>query len=73
MEHLRLKAAKKLGIAEIPVILATNVTEAQVKALSFDGTAPSAGPNGMKSWIGISLASIPLPALSPDRPRRLRD
>src|SRR6185369_5923155 len=30
--HLRLKAAKKLGIAEVPVILCDEWTEAQVKA-----------------------------------------
>src|SRR5262245_52348202 len=30
--HLRLKAAKKLGIAEIPVILCDEWSEAQVKA-----------------------------------------
>src|SRR5579871_6694346 len=30
--HLRLKAARKLGIAEIPVILCEEWTEAQVKA-----------------------------------------
>src|ERR1700720_3658494 len=30
--HLRLKAAKKLGITEIPVILCDEWTEAQVKA-----------------------------------------
>jgi ParB-like chromosome segregation protein Spo0J len=30
--HLRLKAAKKLGISEVPVILCDEWTEAQVKA-----------------------------------------
>jgi hypothetical protein len=30
--HLRLKAAKKLGLAEVPVILADDMTEAQIKA-----------------------------------------
>jgi ParB-like chromosome segregation protein Spo0J len=30
--HLRLKAAKKLGLAEVPVILADDMTDAQVKA-----------------------------------------
>ena len=30
--HLRLKAARKLGIAEVPVILCDEWTEAQVKA-----------------------------------------
>lgn len=30
--HLRLKAAKKLGLKEVPVILADDLTEAQVKA-----------------------------------------
>jgi DNA modification methylase len=30
--HLRLKAAKKLGLAEVPVLLADDMTEAQVKA-----------------------------------------
>jgi ParB-like chromosome segregation protein Spo0J len=30
--HLQLKAAKKLGIAEVPVILCDEWTEAQVKA-----------------------------------------
>ena len=30
--HLRLKAAKKLGMAEVPVILADDMTEAQIKA-----------------------------------------
>jgi len=30
--HLRFKAAKKLGIKEIPVVLADNLTEAQIKA-----------------------------------------
>ena len=30
--HLRLKAAKKLGLIEVPVILADDMTEAQVKA-----------------------------------------
>src|SRR5262249_24021982 len=30
--HLRLKAAKKLGITEVPVILCDEWTEAQVKA-----------------------------------------
>lgn len=30
--HLRLKAAKKLGLAEVPVILADDMTDAQIKA-----------------------------------------
>jgi DNA modification methylase len=30
--HLRLKAAKKLGLAEVPVILADDMSEAQIKA-----------------------------------------
>jgi len=30
--HLRLKAAKKLGFTEVPVILADDMTEAQIKA-----------------------------------------
>lgn len=30
--HLRLKAAKKLGLKEIPVVLADDMTEAQIKA-----------------------------------------
>ena len=30
--HLRLKAAKKLGLAEVPVVLADDMTDAQVKA-----------------------------------------
>jgi len=30
--HLRLKAAKKLGLIEVPVILADDMTEAQIKA-----------------------------------------
>jgi len=39
--HLRLKAAKKLGLAEVPVILADDMTDAQVKAfrLSVNKTA----------------------------------
>jgi ParB-like chromosome segregation protein Spo0J len=30
--HLRLKAAKKLGLAQVPVILADDMTDAQIKA-----------------------------------------
>lgn len=30
--HLRLKAAKKLGLSEVPVVLADDMTEAQIKA-----------------------------------------
>jgi site-specific DNA-methyltransferase (adenine-specific) len=30
--HLRLKAAKKLGLAEVPVVLADDMSEAQIKA-----------------------------------------
>lgn len=30
--HLRLKAAKKLGLTEVPVVLADDMTEAQIKA-----------------------------------------
>ena len=30
--HLRLKAAKKLGVTEVPVVLADDMTEAQIKA-----------------------------------------
>ena len=30
--HLRLKAARKLGLAEVPVVLADDLTDAQVKA-----------------------------------------
>lgn len=30
--HLRLKAAKKLGLTEIPVVLADDMTDAQIKA-----------------------------------------
>ena len=30
--HLRLKAAKKLGLSEVPVILADDLTDAQIKA-----------------------------------------
>lgn len=32
--HLRLKAAQRLGLAEVPVALADNLTEAQIKAFS---------------------------------------
>ena len=35
--HLRLKAARKLGLAEIPVILCDEWTPAQVKALPAPG------------------------------------
>ena len=35
--HLRLKAARKLGITEIPVILCDEWTPAQVKAFRLDG------------------------------------
>ncbi len=39
--HLRLKAAKKLGLEEVPVILADDMTDAQIKAfrLSVNKTA----------------------------------
>jgi ParB-like chromosome segregation protein Spo0J len=30
--HLRLKAAKKLGLTEVPVVLADDMSEAQIKA-----------------------------------------
>lgn len=30
--HLRLKAARKLGLKEVPVVLADDLTEAQIKA-----------------------------------------
>ena len=30
--HLRLKAAKKLGLKEVPVVIADDLSEAQVKA-----------------------------------------
>lgn len=30
--HLRLKAAKKLGLTEVPIVLADDMTEAQIKA-----------------------------------------
>ena len=35
--HLRLKAARKLGITEVPVILCDEWTEAQVKAFRLHG------------------------------------
>lgn len=39
--HLRLKAAKKLGLHEVPVVLADDLTEAQIKAfrISVNKTA----------------------------------
>ena len=42
--HLRLKAAKKLGLTEVPVILADDMTEAQIKAfrISVNRMAESA-------------------------------
>lgn len=42
--HLRLKAAKKLGLAQVPVILADDMTDAQIKAfrLSINRVAQEA-------------------------------
>jgi len=34
--HLRLKAAKKLGMTEVPIILADDMTEAQIKAFRIN-------------------------------------
>lgn len=43
--HLRLKAAKKLGMTEVPIILADDMTEAQIKAfrISVNRMAEFAG------------------------------
>ena len=48
--HFRLKAAKKLGIAEVPVILCDEWTEAQVKAFRLMVNRRWAGRNGTTSY-----------------------
>ena len=53
--HLRLKAAKNLRIAEVPVILCDEWNEAQVKAFRRWSTARSPGLPGTKNcWPSLA-------------------
>ena len=42
--HLRLKAARKLGLTEVPVALADELTDAQIKAFRLLANRPSPPP-----------------------------
>jgi integrase len=60
--HLRLKAAKKLGIAEVPVILRDEWTEPQVRAFSqlarFTTSAKSSRRSGRQNLKGLPDRTI---------------
>jgi hypothetical protein len=70
--HPRLKAARKLGIAEVPVILCYECSEAQVKAWRSKhqtssrqtladisaATGPSAAVRAMYLWTGLSVSEV---------------
>ncbi len=48
--HLRLKAAKKLKLTEVPVLRCDEWTESQVKAFRLAVIVPLPGPSGTGTW-----------------------
>ena len=54
--HLRIKAAERLGIAEVPVILCDDWTEAQVKAFRLLVNR-STGPSGIPRSCPLSYST----------------
>ena len=57
--HLRLKAARKLGLMEVPVALADELTDAQVKAfrLLANRSANWAAWEGQVEWVQVARQS----------------
>ena len=53
--HLRLKAAKKLGLSEVPVVLADELSAAQVKAFRILANQSANWLSGMTSFLKLSL------------------
>ncbi len=56
--HLRLKAAKKLGITEVPVILCDEWTEAQVKAFRLMVNRSVAWAEWDEELLGLELLDL---------------
>jgi hypothetical protein len=64
--HLRLKAARKLGITEVPVILCDEWTPAQVQAAEFDLSLTGFNPGEIDALLALddeekANATPPLP------------
>jgi hypothetical protein len=56
--HLRLKAAQKLGIAEVPVILCDEWTEAQVKAFRLMANRSSAWADWDTDLVTLEIGEL---------------
>lgn len=56
--HLRLKAAKKLGMSEVPVILADDMTEAQIKAFRISVNRMAEFAEWDNELLALELAEI---------------
>ncbi len=72
--HLRLKAARKLGITEVPVILCDEWTEAQVKAFRLLVNRSAAWAAWDEELLGLELLDLKGPGFRSglDRLRRRR-
>jgi len=56
--HLRLKAAKKLGLTDVPVILADDMTEAQIKAFRLSVNKVAELAEWDKELLALELAEL---------------
>jgi ParB-like chromosome segregation protein Spo0J len=56
--HLRLKAAKKLGLTEVPVILADDMTEVQIKAFRISVNRMAEFADWDNEMLALELAEI---------------
>jgi DNA modification methylase len=56
--HLRLKAARKLGLAEIPVVLADGLTDAQIKAFRLLANKSANWASWDDELLGLELADL---------------
>jgi len=52
--HLRLKAARKLGLTEVPVALADEITDAQIKAFRLLVNRSANWSEGIQNFCGLS-------------------
>ena len=56
--HLRLKAAKKLGLTEVPVILADDMSEAQIKAFRLSVNKVAELAEWDTDLLGLEIADL---------------
>jgi ParB-like chromosome segregation protein Spo0J len=58
--HLRLKAARKMGLAEVPVALADELSDAQIKAFRLLANRSATWTSWDRELLGLELGELKL-------------